>query len=88
MTKEKVHAFAKPVILTMQLLYCYTFIRPLSFAFHVITMSTLESHFLATYLGNSSSTPCLQHSNCLVNQMQEAVYTYAFHRKCGCREPF
>lgn len=41
----------------MQLLYYYTFIRSLSFAFSTITMSALEPHSQATYLGSSSSTP-------------------------------
>ena len=72
----------------MQSLYYHTFIRSLSFAFSIITMSTLQSYSLTTYLGSSSSIPCSQHSNCLANQVPEGVCTHAFYRKRGGKSRF
>ena len=72
----------------MQSLYYHTFIRSLSFAFSIITMSTLQSYSPTTYLGSSSSIPCSQHSICLANQVPEGVCTHAFYRKRGCKSRF
>lgn len=86
---KRVYAFQNwSLILIVQSLCYYPFIRSLSFAFGIITMSTLESHSPATYLGSSSSIPCLQHSNCLVNQVPEGVCTHAFYRKRGRESRF